>query len=460
MTRAPRDRLNRRRAVWAALGAGAVFFFALLPIVLMNYDAVELSGPRRFHTRAGYDHTLYHMPVIRSFASQWPTPDVSDYASATTPGYHLLMAAVLRALDDERAVRAASALIGALLAGLMVFALARARGAAWGVTRALPLICSLYVVSSAAWALPDNAAWALVLAILLIVLRPRLRLDALALAGVTLAALVLMRQIHLWAAAPIWAAWWLGESAGDGPEPRLLPTRDDPMARKAARAAIALLATLPAFLVVAWFVKLWGGTTPPEFTDRLSGPNLVVPATILTVLAMVGAFYAGDWLPGAWRALRERTGARIAVAASLPIGLALGLIAPSSYHHEDRISHIWNVVRRLPTLADRSPVIVLGSVAGAMTAALIFSAMRLRDRWIMLSVLVSFAAAQSAGALAWPRYAEALVIMWVALACARMERADVGGMIAPVRWAHAARTPLVLGLALVQLAVTAMSLKP
>ncbi|MEZ6211361.1 MAG: hypothetical protein R3B46_08985 [Phycisphaerales bacterium] len=37
-----------------------------------------------FQTCAGFDHGGYHLPVIRAFEAQLPTPDLHDYASATT----------------------------------------------------------------------------------------------------------------------------------------------------------------------------------------------------------------------------------------------------------------------------------------------------------------------------------------------------------------------------------------
>ena len=47
------------------------------------------------------DHDRNHVPVIRTFAEEWPNPDLVDYDSATTPGMHLLMAAVVRFGDSE-----------------------------------------------------------------------------------------------------------------------------------------------------------------------------------------------------------------------------------------------------------------------------------------------------------------------------------------------------------------------
>ncbi len=449
----------RKRSVLAGLAAAIVFFLALLPLVLIDYDG-SAPTPDDYRTRAGFDHGEYHLPVIDAFAMQLPTPDLSDYASATTPGYHLLMAAAGRAFsDDPRVLRAFSLLIGSALVGLLVGALARTRGVPFALTRALPLAASLYVVSSAAWLLPDNAAWLCVLGIVLLSLKATLRVRTLALAGAVLIALVLVRQIHLWAAAPIWLAWWIGPREEDPRAATLIPTPDNPLRHRAARAALAVALTAPAFLVVGWFVLVWGGMTPPSFDERLSGPNLVVPATVLTLIAIYGAFFSGDWLPGAWLAVRKNPRLWVLVLLGALMGLIVGVAPPSSYHFEDRISHIWNLVRRLPTLADRSPVIVLGSVAGGVTVALIGAALPRRDAFILLAALAGFVASQTVGALAWPRYYEPLLLIMLALACARIAPVAERALPAPLRLLHAARTPLILMLGLAQLAVTAMSLR-
>lgn len=449
---------SRQRSALAGLAAAIAFFLALLSIVLMDYDG-SAPTPDEYRTRAGFDHGGYHLPVIDAFAVQLPTPDLSDYASATTPGYHLLMAAVVRTISaDARLLRTVSLLIGSALVGLLVGAMAHARGAPFAVTRTLPLAASLYVVSSAAWLLPDNAAWLCVLGIVLLSLKPSLRVRMLVLAGAVLMALVLVRQIHLWAAAPIWLAWWLGPAEDDARHATLLPTPDNPLRRRAARAALAVAFTLPAFLVVGWFFLVWGGMTPPSFDERLSGPNPVVPATVLTLIAIYGAFFAGDWLPAAWLALRQNPRLWAIVLLGAIIGLIVGVAPHSSYHWEDRISHLWNVVRRLPTLAERSPVIALGSVAGGVTVALIGAALPRRDAFILLAALAGFVASQTAGALAWPRYYEPLLLILLALACARIPRVAPHDLPAPLRLLHAARTPLIILLGLAQLAVTIVSL--
>src|SRR5689334_22088680 len=48
----------------------------------------------RIPTRADYDQKLYHLKAVQQFAADWPDFNFWHYLSATTPGYHLLLAAV------------------------------------------------------------------------------------------------------------------------------------------------------------------------------------------------------------------------------------------------------------------------------------------------------------------------------------------------------------------------------
>src|SRR5689334_17442136 len=48
------------------------------------------------NSRAAQDQNNYHLRVIRTFAQEGGNPTFSDYRSATTPGYHLTLAAIAR----------------------------------------------------------------------------------------------------------------------------------------------------------------------------------------------------------------------------------------------------------------------------------------------------------------------------------------------------------------------------
>ena len=72
------------------LAGGVVLVLAWL------VQVVVIHGPG-FGGGLANDERVFHLPTIRLFADQLPSPDLSDYNVATTPGYHLLLAAVSNA---------------------------------------------------------------------------------------------------------------------------------------------------------------------------------------------------------------------------------------------------------------------------------------------------------------------------------------------------------------------------
>src|SRR5205085_160310 len=77
----------------------------VIPFVLITLfmgAAVPLTLTSWHKGRAWYDQRYYHEATIRAFARQWPYFDFRDYWSATTPGYHLAMAAVARFITESR----------------------------------------------------------------------------------------------------------------------------------------------------------------------------------------------------------------------------------------------------------------------------------------------------------------------------------------------------------------------
>ena len=73
---------------WIAAGCAAGIHLGLALVAIL----AGITGASEW-----FDQRDYHLPVILEFARTLPTPDLSDYNSATTPGYHLLMAVAVRA---------------------------------------------------------------------------------------------------------------------------------------------------------------------------------------------------------------------------------------------------------------------------------------------------------------------------------------------------------------------------
>lgn len=402
----------------AGLVCAALTALAAAPAIFLYLD----TG------RGAFDEINFHEPAIRTFAQAWPRVDLSDYLSATTPGYHLLMAGLLRLLgESEWILRAANLLITCALVGAVGAACAmrthgrRAGGlhpAAAGVLVTLPMVGSMYVLASGIWLLPDNLGWLFVLAVTVLSLRlcregrgGRQTIGLLVLAGTALAALVFVRQIHLWAAAPIWVAAWL--SGGNG-----LILGDLP--RRAGRALAAAVATLPAFLLIAWFVRLWGGLTPPTFHAHFR----ISPAAPVLVLALIGiysVFFLPVLLPSLVALQRER---RWALAAAAALGLLTAAI-PETTHSmaEGRWTGIWTIARvfeeRGLMIADRS--LFMGALAGlgAVCLAGWVRWVGVREGLVVLAALAAFTAAQTASAQLWQRYSEPFILMLLALLAAR-----------------------------------------
>src|SRR5690606_37961413 len=73
----------------------------------------------RYTTSEASDALKYHLPVIREMAAEWPRVDIVNYRSATSPGYHLVMAAALKAGASEPALRWLNLLAGCALVAIV-----------------------------------------------------------------------------------------------------------------------------------------------------------------------------------------------------------------------------------------------------------------------------------------------------------------------------------------------------
>ena len=72
------------------------------------------------------------------------------------------------------------------------------------------------------------------------------------------------------------------------------------IANRLARLAAAVVAVLPAVLLLGYFAWLWHGLTPPMYKTGPQvhqGGNPAVPAMVLAVTGAWGMFYAGFLVP-------------------------------------------------------------------------------------------------------------------------------------------------------------------
>lgn len=387
-----------------------------LGMTLLVCWSLILSGNRS--GRGASDDYNYHWVAIHQFAQQWPTPDLSDYASATTPGYHLLLAPMVRAGLGHTGAQLVASVWTLALIGVLCWVVSRSWGWASAVL-ILPVIASMYVLFPGVWLLPDNAGWFFVLGVVLLALRTGAGWGSWACAGLMLVVLVWMRQVHIWTAGVVWLSAWLGDQTQT---PRDLPGFFADPVRRLGRTIIAQGLTIPAFMALFWFLGTWNGLVPPTFQDNHQGPNPATPGFILMQLSVISVFF----LPLLWPRLRTLWAHhwRWLLVAGV-VGLGVGLLPVSGYSYDEgRYGGWWNGIRLLPTVADRSPIFVLGSLFGGLALAGWLSLAPLRDRWVWVGTLVAFTLAQSANHTSWQRYHEPMLLIMILLILARAEPID------------------------------------
>jgi hypothetical protein len=423
--------------VWAGLGVVALLAGVLWGVIIA--EPAGLPGGR-----AAFDQDYYHLRAVRDFAEQWPGFDLVNYRSATTPGYHLVLASVARFVCDSTVVlRLVGSVFTLGLVLVLALHLSRRVGALALVALVLPLGTSLYVIGPGAWLLPDNAAWLGVLAILIFALDRAPSLGMIAFSGACLLGLVLVRQIHLWAAGVVWLAAWLGTGSS--------PLVGTSIGQRLRGVAPAILATIPAGLIVLGFIGAWGGMVPPLFqpgspdpvfrggTMTLTGGNPATPAFLLVLVGIYSVFFLAWWMPGLRRLAGRERAVVLATIVGGVVGLVLATIPETSFNMDKgRSSGFWALAARLPTVAERSTFIVLGSMAGGAMLGVIACVLPRRDSWILLGSLAGFMLAQAASAFAWQRYLEPMVLMVLILSASRVEIESSPGTRA-ARWAPLGR---------------------
>ncbi len=387
---------------------------APLPRVLAPVLAVVLPVALRALLRADLDiydtrdERLFHHPTIQGFADALPRPDLSDYPSATGPLYHLLLAPLAALSDDSLLLLRLATLALALVVLIAGGALLARRTMApwWGLSLLLfPVGLSPYFLGPAVRLSTDDAALAFVVLSLLALDHARTRAWALRpvlLAALAAAAAVLTRQVHGWLVGVLALAPLLSITTPWGP--RL---------RAAGLAALPVLAFAP-------LVVLWGGPTPPSFSEHDAGLNVEVLQTELAVLGAL-ALPVAPWL---LRALGRRGLALALFGGVLAAGLLLGL-RPLPWV-EDPLRYggsLWRICQRFPDLAGSTlPFWGLLPLGVAATAAIAVADWRRRDPLPTLAICC-FVVANIASARAYQKYYEPFLLMVLGWVVARADRA-------------------------------------
>ena len=431
---------GRPRGSLAAISVLAALWCVLvLPVILLMPEASSTSEAK--------DQDRYHLPAISTFAADLPGIDVSDYASATTPGLHIALAVPRRLFGlSDQMTRVLSA-FGGLALVLAVFLAGRlARVDPWmAFAFTLPLLFSSYVIGGSIWITTDDTAWALVVITMIATMIPAPASSVrLIMFGILAAATaVFVRQIHLWAAGLPMLAWVMS-MRGTGVRTQT------PRPARGRLIAIAPLLLLP-FAVVGFFAFTWGGLTPPRFADQhAAGLNAATPVIIVALLGGFGIFF--------WPMLRTTLSRRTWVM-SIFAGTIIALAPATSYNKDAGRwgGAIWEVIRRTPDVSGRAVVLVPLVIAGVVVAVTIVSRLA-REKTAAHAIMfalgfLGWLAAQSFNSQAWQRYLEPMVLIWLVAATAMVVGAADGRRNRPVP-----ELAGILALAMIQATLLAVAL--
>ena len=362
------------------------------------------------------DQRKYHEPTILAFAEQWPSVDLVNYPSATSPGYHLVMALVARSISHDLVVLQ---LVGSLFSfGLLLVVWwygARHAGPWPAIALVLPLVASSYVIGSGIWLVTDNAGLLFVCLAMggAMMIQPtamrtaRWGLYAMCAAGI--------RQIHVWVAAPVILAAILASPLSRY-APRHLRT-----GLKQTLTMPVLFASLPVLLLplamVGLFIWLWGGLTPPAYAGLHS--TGLAPVSSLVALALVGSFgifFLPAFCPKWTDILKVDRWLVVCVALAIAVSLAI----PTAFDVSGGRwgGAIWELARRMPDVADRS--LVFPPLAGLGALVLVHAwraacrAGRAREASVLLLSLLGWMLAESVNTQSGQRYCEPIILVGLA----------------------------------------------
>lgn len=406
-------RLHSRAAITAVL---VVLFAASVWSMVFHPASRAGDADDKFPDSRMGDQIRFHEPVIRAMAEQWPHLDLVNYNAASTPGYHIVMAAVARYLPSQRLVlQLVSSLFGLALMIVVFRQCAVSVEPLTALVLVLPLLASRYLISGSIWLGTDNAALLLVsLAVGGVALRRTTVVRTIA-ASVAATLAVLFRQVHLWAIAPVGLVVVLASPLGRWAPGSLSDRSQSPWSWKTLMAIAPLL--LGPFLVVGAFVLAWGGFVPAGFTERHdTGLN---PAAYPYALALVGAFGV-FYLPACGLSRRELTGINLPLLLAIGVAVGISLVVPTSASREAGRwgGVLWTVIEAGPVIGGRSVVMTIAAALGAFVLLHLWRAARdvgkTRGLTIVYLSLVGWLLAQSMNAQVWQRYYEPLILIALA----------------------------------------------
>lgn len=385
---------------FTVLIAIGIFYTIALPLIFLNIN----------YGRAFDDQKLFHLPTILHFIQSL---DFTDYPSATTPGYHLILAVVGQLFSsNEILLKLASSIFTAVLIGTVAEILHRHFGKLKSILLSLPMLVSIYILPSGVWLLPDNLAWLAVLGVFILATKSELSDRHFIYLACILILAMMVRQPFLWLASTVWAsalAYYAYQTSRLSDKTRFMFK--------------AVLATLPAFAFFYYFYSLWGGLVPPSFQNSHQNISMATPAFFLSVFG----FYSLFFLPvmfGAVKDLISGPKCKWVITGSV-LGFIVAILPDTSYSMElGRYSGLWNFVKIAPVIAEKSIFIILFSTIGGGIFALFCALLPPQVRVVFALSTLAFVLSLMPNKYVFERYMSGYVFIFIYCALCHIKLKD------------------------------------
>ena len=373
---------------------------AFAPVAIFLAIALFLIAIDHNNGRAYFDHSHFHLPVILGLIKDF---DISDYKAATAPGYHLIFASIGKFTGANVTLfKIVNALITSLFIGYLSFKLSIFYRPIYALILMLPITLSIYILPAGIWLLPDNLAWFAVAWMIFQIESKPFSQKQLIYIAIVLALAVFTRQTYLWLVSILWASgiYYLFIDKNKAYQSKYLLK--------------CTITTGPAILILLSLTIIWQGLVPPSFQSIHHHISPSAPAFFLALIAIYGAFY----LPIFYHSLKNTLNRKVIILGAL-IGFVSVIFITSNYDiNAGRFGGLWNIVKVMPTIADKSLLlIVLSTFGGALFMAL----MQIIDkekRFIIIVATAAFVTAMVVNQFVYERYFSGFIyILLTYIAC-------------------------------------------
>jgi hypothetical protein len=345
-------------------------------------------------TAGGRDQTLFHLPTIETFRASFPSVDIVNVQTATSPLFHLVVAAIVAAAHlGTTGTQIVGSGFAALLAGVVTVSV---NGVRLGIDRLLivaPLLLSAYFWQSALWLNTDDAALLFVACALLLLVRADSSLDF-ALVGIFAAAAIATRQTYAWILFTAALVSYLCVQGNPG------------------RFRSMALSCAPGIATLVVLTMLWHGFTPPMFKElngiSSSGASVSYGFAMLAVFGLPVLLAAG----GAISRTTFRTGVVVGLLAALP-----AVIFASSRTADDSRSGgwLWTAVGIAPSFGNRSVLLTALAVLGGIVGTALLVGLDTRIAIVVSSSFIGNLVVLTFGSRLYQRYFELLLLLLLLL---------------------------------------------